>query len=119
MTSNYGELSRSRTDKTRVPAQEVVDWTVLHSSVPVIGTRSQYVWDGGMLAVGASMYEQGREAGSIAVRLLEKHASPTDIPVRIPGEFVVAANESRLKERNIHLPDIYKALARASNNYFP
>jgi hypothetical protein len=118
LTSDYQDLSRSSTDQTLVPGREVVDWTVSHAAVPVVGTRSQYVWDGGMLAVGASTYEQGREAGAIAISLLEQHVSPSDIPARTPKGFVVAANESRLRERNLHLPDVYQALARASNNYF-
>lgn len=118
LTSDYRELATSATDSTWVPAEEVVAWTVAHAPVPVIGTRSQYVWDGGMLAVGSSLYEQGREAGSMAVRLLEQHESPAAIAPRMPKEFVVAARESGLKARNLHLPAIYQALARASNNYF-
>lgn len=119
LTSDYSELYRSANDPTLVPAREVVAWTLAHSPVPVIGTRSQFVWDGGMLAVGASLYQQGREATHMAIRLLEKPESIKYVPPTQLGEFVVAANESRLKERNITLPDIYRALARASNNYFP
>ncbi len=119
LTSGYHKLSRSRTNHTWVSAHEVVAWTVAHSSIPVIGTRSQYVWDGGMLAVGASLYTQGREAGKISIKLLEQHVSPSSIPVSTPNDFVVAVNQSKLRERHIYLPDIYIALARASNNYFP
>jgi hypothetical protein len=54
----------------------------------------------------------------MAIRLLEQHTSPGEIPAIAPKDFVIAANESRLKEKNLYLPDIYKALARASNNYF-
>ncbi|HJW01724.1 MAG TPA: hypothetical protein VJ548_00470 [Azospira sp.] len=118
LTSDYRELARSATDPSRVPAEEVVAWTVEHSPVPVIGTRAQYVWDGGMLAMGASQYEQGREAGSMAVRLLEQVVSPAVLPARSPKEFVVAARESRLMAQNLNLPPVYQALARASNNYF-
>jgi len=118
LTSDYHALSRSSFDQTPVPAREVVVWTETHSPIPVVGSRAHYVGDGGMLAVGASMYEQGRAAGSIAIKLLELHASPADIPRVMSNEFVVAASESRLKEKNLYLPDIYKALARASNNYF-
>ena len=119
LTSDYSELYRSAADPSLVPAKEVIAWTLDHAKIPVIGTRSQFVWDGGMLAVGASLYQQGREATNKAIQLLEKRTSIARIPPSFPSEFVVAANESKLKEQNIKLPDIYKALARASNNYFP
>jgi ABC-type uncharacterized transport system substrate-binding protein len=118
VTSEYRNLARSSADPTLVPAQEVVNWTVSHAPVPVVGTRSQYVSDGGMLAVGASLYEQGKEGGNMAIRLLEQHTSPREIPASTSKEFVIAVSESRLKEKNLYLPDIYRALARASNNYF-
>ncbi len=118
INSNYRKVIRSVTDPKLVPPAELIAWTENHSPVPVIGTNGYFAEDGGMLAIGASPYEQGEVAARLAVEILDRNTSPKLLPFRKTQQFVVAIGEAAIHRRNIDLPDVYEAAARASNKYF-
>lgn len=117
LVSNYRKISRTATNHEIVPASELINITMSHSKVPVIGTNAFFGEDGGMLAVATSPFEQGDVAAKMVVDILDKRKRPKDIPVAVTSQFVVSMNYSRIKEFHFDLPMIYEASARA-NNYF-
>jgi ABC-type uncharacterized transport system substrate-binding protein len=119
LLSNYRGLRRSPTDTTLVPPAEVVAWTEANSPVPVIGLNGFFTEDGGMLAIGASPYEQGEQAATRALDLLLRRRAISDMPVTSTSHFVVSMRGSAMRARRFELPAVYEAAARASNLYLP
>jgi len=118
LTTNYRKISRSAANKTLVPPEEVVAWTVANSHVPVVGTNGFFVEDGGELAIGTSPFEQGEVAARMAVKLLGGQAAQ-DIPHASTRQFVVYMRSARLHRRGMELPPLYESFARATNNDLP
>ncbi len=103
-----------------VPYKKVLEWTEENSTLLQVGARGVYVEDGGMIAVGASPYEQGEEAAKMAVALLEGTKEVSDMPIKESNQYLVYMRESKLQEYNprLKMPKIYEAFARATNHYF-
>jgi hypothetical protein len=118
ITTNYRKISRSAADKTLVPPEDVVAWTVANSRVPLVGTNGFFVEDGGELAIGTSPFEQGEVASRMAIKLLEGQAAK-DIPFATTHQFAVYMRSARLHQRGMELPPLYEAFARATNNDLP
>jgi|GEM_PF-369146 len=118
LTTNYRKLTRSATDHTLVSPSEVVNWTLAHSPIPVVGTNGFFVEDGGDFAIGTSPFEQGEVAARMAVDIIEREIAPKAIPVTRTHEFVVFMRGSKMQEIGIYLPRLYESFARATNNYF-
>lgn len=118
LLSNYRKLARSASDDTLVPSQEVMRWTVANSKLPLIGSNLFNVEDGANLAVGVSPFEQGEVVARMAVEVLEKGITPADIPTQSTQQFIISLRKRGLDNEQIHLPSIYEAFARATNNFF-
>ena len=127
--SNYRRLIRydCKIDKTvencvddsrLVPPREVVAWTEINSSVPLIGGNGFYVEDGGMFALGPSGFEQGGQAAHLAVQLIVQEADPASLMQLSTREFVVFMRPSQMAQHDFRLPYLYEAFARAMNNYY-
>jgi hypothetical protein len=118
LITDYHELVRSATDPTLMPPREVVQWTLAHSPVPVIGTNGFFVEDGGYFAIAASPFEQGQVAARMVLDIIEQGLVPKDIPEALTNQFVVFMRGKWLREVGLHLPRLYESFARATNNYF-
>ena len=94
-----------------------IEWTEANSSIPLIGTASFFVEDGGMFAIGPSGFEQGEVAAKMAIRILDDEVVPSDIPVAMPQQFIVYMRRSTMVKRGIALPRMYESFARATGNY--
>ncbi|CAK0781574.1 conserved hypothetical protein [Gammaproteobacteria bacterium] len=116
--SNYRKVMRSTSDKTLVPAGELIAWTRQRTRIPLIGTNSFFVEDSGMLAIGTSPYEQGEVAARLAEEILDNPRQPNQIPYRISQQFVVAMRGSAMRLHHLELPRVYEAAARADGHYF-
>lgn len=119
LVAGYRRLARSATDPTLVPAAEVVAWTEAHSPIPLVSFNAFYTEDGGMLAIGASPYEQGEVAAARALDLILKHQPVASLPITETTQFVVGMNGARMRARHFTLPRIYEAAARTGNLYLP
>lgn len=119
LITNYHTIQRSTTDKSIVPASEVMAWTEQNSQIPAIGAWGFYVEDGGIISVGVSGFEQGEVAAKMAVDIIEKNQKTTEIPIKKNEQFIVYLRDSGLKKYNIKLPMLYEAFARANEHYFP
>ncbi|RTL51172.1 MAG: hypothetical protein EKK46_12785 [Rhodocyclaceae bacterium] len=118
LTTNYRKLTRSADRQELVPPQEVVAWTEAHSKLPIVGINGFFVEDGGMLAIATSPFEQGEVAARMARDILEKHTAPASIPIASTRQFIVLMRPDLMARRNVRLPQLYEAFARATNNYF-
>jgi ABC-type uncharacterized transport system substrate-binding protein len=116
--ANYHNVAREAGGKGFVPGKEIMGWTEANSRIPVVGMGGYMVEDGGMLAIGASGFEQGDVIARMAVRILDKGVRPKDIPQVMPRQYLVYMRQSALEKRGLSLPDIYEAFSRASNNYY-
>lgn len=82
MLTNYRKIARSSDDKSLVPPEEIIEWTMQNSKVPGVGTNGFNVEDGYMMALGVSPFEQGEVAAGMVVDIIDKGIAPKDIPVR-------------------------------------
>ena len=116
--TNYHTVRRSKNDQTKVPAKELIGWTMKNTKLPSIGCWGFFVEDGGMLSVGISPFEQGEVAAKMAVDIIENDKSPSEIPVQSTKQFIIYARESSLKDANLKLPHVYETFARATHNFY-
>ncbi|MBK1649695.1 ABC transporter substrate-binding protein [Rhabdochromatium marinum] len=117
MVANYRKLRRSPEDPTLVPPAEVMHWTEAVSPIPVIGLNVFNVEDGAAIAVGASPFEQGEVAATLAATLLQSHQRGGTLAWVNPQHYIVAINEASLQQRRLELPQIYETFARATFTY--
>ncbi len=118
IVSNYRRLTRSATDNTLVPASEIIAWTEAHAKPLFIGTNAFFAEDGGMLAIGTSPYEQGEVAARLATAQIDHGPTPERQPFAVTRQFIVALRGSAIHRRQLTLPGVYEASARASNKYY-
>jgi hypothetical protein len=112
------DLKDCMDDPKLVSPREVVAWTEINSTVPLIGGNGFYVEDGGMFALGPSGFEQGGEAASLAVQLIVQEADPASLMQVSTREFVVFMRTTQMAVHDFRLPYLYEAFARAMNNYY-
>lgn len=105
-------------DARLVPPREVVAWTEINASVPLIGGNGFYVEDGGMFALGPSGFEQGGEAVRLAVQLIVQESDAASLMQPSTREFVVFMRPTQMAQHDFRLPYLYEAFARAMNNYY-
>jgi ABC-type uncharacterized transport system substrate-binding protein len=116
-TTNYRTLQRSADITQRVPAEEVIGWTIKNSKIPIVGSHGFFVEDGGPLALATSPFEQGETAASIALDLI--NGIPiAEIPIRTTKQFVVFMRQDKMERLGMSLPPTYEAFARAANKYY-
>jgi ABC-type uncharacterized transport system substrate-binding protein len=117
LISNYQNVLRQDGREGFVPPAELIEWTEANSRVPVIGMGGFMMEDGGMLAIGASGFEQGDVAARMTSAILDKGVPAKDIPQVMPRQYLVYMRQAVMDKRGLKLPDIYEAFSRASNNY--
>lgn len=118
LVSNFHNIFEAAGKPKLVDPAAVIQWIESNSPVPVVGMGAYMVEEGGMFAVGASGFEQGEVAARMAIEVLDHGAIPKDIPQVMPRQFLVYIKRSLMAKREITLPPIYEAFARASNNYY-
>lgn len=119
LLSNYRKVRRSDTDSTLVPVKEMVEWTDTHSAVPVFSNNGFYTEEGGMLAIGASPFEQGEVAARMALAIILQGKKPSEIKIERTKHFIVTMNGSKMKAHGVELPMVYEAAARTGDKYIP
>ncbi|MCP4112128.1 MAG: hypothetical protein GY749_42470 [Desulfobacteraceae bacterium] len=118
MVANYHQIRPySGSNEFIRPVDTVMTWTEKNSKIPVIGTGSGNVAEGGMLTVPVSGYEQGEVAGQMAIDI-SKGVSPKDIPVTSTKQFLISVRKSAMERRQLPIPSIYEAFARATEKYY-
>ncbi len=118
LVTHYHTIKENITDKTVVPPKKIIEWTEPRLKIPAIGCWGFYVEDGGMMAVAVSPYEQGEEPAKMAVEIIEKNMKASDIPVKVSDHYIVYIREKLVKAKNIPLPKMLEAFARATNHFY-
>ena len=117
LVGGYRELI-SESGKEFVPPAEVMRWTESHCKRPIIGMNVFNAADGAMLSLGVSPFEQGETAARMAIRILKDKIKASSIPTISSEQYVFAMRKSALQKHGFHLPSIYEAFARTTNNFF-
>lgn len=117
ISANYRKLKISEDGKDLVSAKEVVKWTTTNSKAPVLGINGYFVADGGMLAVGASGYEQGEVAAQMALDIISNKTPATSVPRGFTKQYILYMRGGMIEQKGLTLPSYMEAFARATNNY--
>lgn len=118
LVSGYRKMHYAPDKPDFVPAAEVMAWTEKNSPIPVIGMNFFNTADGAMLSVGVSPYEQGEVAAQMTLAILRGEKKPADIPVQTSSQYVISLNDAALRKRQVTVPKIFEAFARATDNYY-
>ncbi len=117
LVANYRKLPRSETDPGYPSPVEIMHWTEANSGIPVIGLNVFNVEDGAAIAVGASPFEQGEMAATMAEALLERGLKGSELAMVTNRQYVVAIHQDALRKRKLKLPQIYETFARTTATY--
>ena len=114
-----GEDDCNTKGKDRISVKEVISWTQDNTSkIAVLGFSSSYVNDGGLIAFSASPVEQGQVASEMTIKIIEGKPA-NEIPIVSAKQFTFYMRESLFtRYSDIEIPFVYKALARATGNYY-
>lgn len=114
--SLYHTLQRAEGTSDVIPPAEVMAFTQRHLDKPGIGGWGFYVEQGGMMAIGVSAYEQGEEAATMAVNVIE-HGTRPATPTQ-SQQYLIYLREPLLVRHGVTVPRMFEAFARATNNYY-
>ncbi|MCJ8312830.1 MAG: hypothetical protein HRU38_05230 [Saccharospirillaceae bacterium] len=101
-----------------VGAKEVGQWTEKNSIATLIGINEFNSEDGIMFSIGASPYEQGEVAYTRAMQLLEDPQNIKTMQHTYAKQYIVALRKDAFDTRNLKIPKILEAFARATNHYY-
>ncbi|MDY6967877.1 MAG: ABC transporter substrate binding protein [Spirochaetota bacterium] len=118
LITHYHTIKEKRTDKSIIPPKKIIQLTEPLLKIPSIGCWGFFVEDGGMMALAVSPYEQGEEAAKMTVEIIENRKSPSQIPIKISIQYVVYVRGNMIKSRNMVLPQMLEAFARATNHFY-
>jgi len=117
LVSDYREFRLPSGEKEPFAPSEIMAWTEANSKIPVLGMSLINVYDGGMLSVFTSGYEQGEVAGRMALDIV-RGKSPKEIPFADTKQFLISVRKSATDNRGLPIPAIYEAFARATENFY-
>jgi ABC-type uncharacterized transport system substrate-binding protein len=101
-----------------IKPSKIIELTEPKLRIPAIGSWGFYVEDGGMMAVAVSPYEQGEEAAKMAIKILENKEEIKNIKPQVSRLFVIYVRKKDLEKRNLKIPKLLEAFARATNNFY-
>jgi len=99
----YHSVKRPGTQEI-LPPHEIIQWTLNHADIPVMGFFNFSVEYGMLGAVGESGYDHGREAGVMALKLI--NGVPLEhLPVQRMPKIYKMLNLPALRARGMSLPE--------------
>jgi hypothetical protein len=118
MISDIRQVRLEPGGKELALASDVMELTETTSDNPILSmARILVMEDGGMMSIAASGYEQGEIAASMALQIALEDKKAVDIDIVKTQQFLIAVRESTLEGRNLAVPSIYEAFARATDNF--
>jgi len=117
VVSDYREFKNPDGTKEKIEPAMIMAWTEQNSKCPILGMSLINVFDGGMVSVFNSGYEQGEVAGRKALEIINgKKAGDID-RVTVNG-FLTSVRKSAVGQRNFPLPKMYIEWSKESGNYY-
>lgn len=117
----YLTLYHTISDQGRyVSPQEIMQWTLANSPVPIIGSFEFFVADGGPFAVTVSPTEQGEVAITLALEIIESHKLAGEIPIRQNKAIGISLRQPRFDHDfpNNKIQGVYYSFAKESGQYY-
>lgn len=100
----YHTVKSNSMDPESMPPSEVMDWTVKHSRIPILGLYPFTVDDGAAIAVSASPMEHGYLAARMAMDLLSNNIKASRFPMNTGVEGMIMFNLITAKKFDIQVP---------------
>jgi len=114
LVSDYREFKLPDGNKEPTLPIDIMSWTEVNSKVPIIGMSLINVFDGGVLSVFNSGYEQGIVSAKMAIKILEG-VKAKDIPREYTKRFLTDINKSAVGQRDLQISEIFKELSENSD----
>jgi len=95
----YHTLKQEGQEESIVP-KEIMEWTVEHSAIPIVGFFNFAIDDGALLGIVESGLEHGREAALIAQGLMEGKGAQ-DFPVKTAEKGIIMLNKTTADKMGI------------------
>lgn len=92
------------TDNTTAAAIDVINDVCNENAIPFISSEKESLKSGTLAFLGINYYEQGKEAGNIAIRIL-RGEKPGSIPISYPKKFEIAINKKIADKYMVNIPD--------------
>ena len=92
------------TDNTVVSAIQAITGVAAKAQVPVMVCNGELVENGALVALGLDYYQLGRQAGEIAIRVLNG-ANPGEIPIEGQTEYHLVINGAVADALGIKIPE--------------
>lgn len=117
LVSDYREFKKPDGTKEIIEPSAIIKWTEQNSKAPILGMSLINVFDGGMVSVFNSGYEQGEVAGKMALKIING-TKAGDIKKEGVNNFLTSVRKSAVGQRGFPLPAMYEALSRESGNLY-
>jgi ABC-type uncharacterized transport system substrate-binding protein len=111
-------VQKQQSNRSLVSGAEITQWLNQHSKPLPLGLSSDYVEQGGVLAIYPSSLEMGELATVYALKWL-RAGSRKDLPLIESAHFRIGFRESMVLERQLKLPQIYTEAANLEGLHFP
>lgn len=105
-------------NKKAIEPKNVLQWTLDHSTIPVMSFHGDFVHDGGSFAIEIDEEEQGKLLAELALSSISKD---TNKKLVINDIFVPYIRESAFKKEfpKTTLPPIYLSFSKSADAYYP
>lgn len=98
-----GTYHTLRTGQGPVHENTVLDWTIKHATIPVLGLWEFSLEQGVLGGYVVSGEVQGYAAGTLVARVLQGER-PGDLPIRAPEDGKLLVNRAALNRWDVHIP---------------
>jgi putative ABC transport system substrate-binding protein len=98
--------------------REAIIALAANSRVPAIYPRPVFAESGGLIAYGADLAEQFRQAAGYIDRIL-KGTNPVELPIQRPTKFELVINLKTAKALGLHVPEELFALGEPKPSLAP
>ena len=117
--TSFQRVQKADEESDFTPTEDLITKAMKTATVPVVGTSSIVVSQGGHFAITASVYEQGVVAAEIVEDLIENDIYINEIPGKVSQDFMVYMRRHPSKvQQKLFIPPIYAAFAKAMNHYY-
>lgn len=99
LITHYHTIRDPENPEKVVNPERVIQWTVEHSDLPMLGFWRFFMEDGGMMAVGLSPFEQGEVAGRMVIEIIERGIKAGEISHKSNRLFVMYIRKSAFHKR--------------------